>query len=113
MIQEIQINGIPVRYALTSDNIIDVLGTLPSTVGGARLFVRLPTHEQALRVIYRGLVSAHGLSERGFINAYYKGIVHPYKYKNQYPVSLVRYRILERIRQINKEQREQLARALS
>lgn len=111
MTQDIQINGATVRYALNTDAIIDVLGNVPNLAGAIRLYVRLPTYEQALRIIYRGLLTNHGYSERGFINAYYKGLVHPYKHKGQYTVSLVRYRILARIRQINKEQRDKLAQA--
>lgn len=111
MIQEIQINGMPVRYVINTANIINVLGNISSISGIVQLFVRLPTHEQTLRIIYLGLTRNCGYSANAFINAYYKGIIHPYKYKNQYTVSLMRYHILARIRQINKEQKEKLRKA--
>lgn len=111
MIQEIQINGTPVRYSLNTSSIIAVLGNVSTVSGIVQLYVRLPTYEQTLRIIYRGLASTRGYSVNGFINAYYRGNIHPYKYKNQYPVSLMRYHILARIRQINKEQKEKLRKA--
>lgn len=113
MNQEIQINGTTVRYAINTANIISILGNISSVSGIVQLYARLPTYEQTLRIIYLGLTRNSGYSANGFINAYYRGNVHPYKYKNQYTVSLMRYHILARIRQINKEQKEKLKRMTS
>lgn len=113
MIQEIQIDGFPIRYAVNTSNIISVLGNISSVSGIVQLYVRLPTYEQTLRIIYLGLTTNRGYSVTSFIKAYYRGNIHPYKYKNQYTVSLMRYHILARIRQINKEQREKLKRMTS
>jgi len=108
MIQEINIDGIPVRYSLNAANILAVLGNSSAATGGTYIFPRVPTYDEALHIIYLGLLHNGGHSWRSFRAAYYRGEIHPYKYKNQYTVSMMRWRILARIRQVNKENQQSL-----
>lgn len=110
MIQEINIRGLPVRYAVNTDNIIRVLGNI-STIGSLQIAARVPTFDETLHIIYLGLDHTYGYTFTDFRNAYYRGEIHPYKHKNQYTVAMMRWRILARIRQINREHNIQPAKA--
>lgn len=104
MIQEINIRGLPVRYAINTDNMVSVLGNI-STIGSIYINARVPTFDETLHIIYLGLDHTAGYAWTDFRNAYYRGEIHPYKHKNQYTVAMMRWRILARIRQINRENR--------
>lgn len=84
MIQEINIRGMPVRYAVNTDNIIRVLGNI-STIGSLRIAARVPTFDETLHIIYLGLDHTYGYTLTDFRNAYYRERYTPTSTKTSTP----------------------------
>lgn len=63
----------------------------------------MPTKEEVLEVVYRGLTRACGLSLDEFIGGYGTGAVRMSKRKGQYTLWMIYGLLRGRIREVNKE----------
>lgn len=95
MIQAIMIDGMEVSYTLETENICKVLGF-------SYIYTQV-TYNDMLRIVYLGLQQSHGYTSTEFANAVSKGYIFASKRRNHYPLSVVRQRVIARVRQINKK----------
>lgn len=94
MKQELYIKGEVVGYTLLAKNITAVLG---------RAYIhRVPTPEDVLRIVYRGLLRTCGLTLDEFVSGFNSGTVWMSKKKGQYTLWMIYGLLQGRINEINK-----------
>lgn len=94
MRQELFIKGEAVSYTLETRNVTAVLGKA--------YIYKVPTPQDVLRVVYRGLMSTRGLTLDEFIAGYNNGTVWMSKRKGQYTLWMLYGLLQGRIRKINR-----------
>lgn len=94
MKQELYIKGEVVGYTLQTKNITAVLGKA--------YIYRVPTPEDVLRIVYRGLLRTCGLSLDEFVSGFNSGTVWMSKKKVQYTLWMIYGLLQGRINEINK-----------
>ena len=94
MKQELYIKGEVVGYSLLTKNITAVLGKA--------YIYRVPTSEDVLRIVYRGLLRTCGLTLDEFVSGFNSGTVWMSKKKGQYTLWMIYGLLQGRINEINK-----------
>ncbi len=94
MKQELYIKGEVVSYTLLTKNITAVLGKA--------YIYRVPTTEDVLKIVYRGLVRSCGLTLSEFVGGFNTGTVWMSKKKGQYTLWMIYGLLQGRINEINK-----------
>lgn len=94
MKQELYINGEVVGYSLQTKHITSVLGKA--------YIYRVPTPEDVLRIVYRGLLRSCGLTQEEFVIGFRTGTVWMSKKKWQYTLWMIYGLLQGRINEINK-----------
>lgn len=80
-------------YSLQSRHIMSVLGKA--------YISKMPTPEDVLRIVYRGLTRSCGLTQEEFVSGYHSGRVWMRKQKGQYTLWMIYGLLRGRIREIN------------
>ena len=95
MRQELYIKGEVVGYSLLSKHITSVLG---------RAYIyKVPTTEEVLKIVYRGLNRTCGLTQDEFVGGFNTGTVWMSKKKGQYTLWMIYGLLRGRIREINND----------
>ena len=95
MKQELYIKGEVVSYTLQSKHITAVLGKA--------YIYKVPTPEDVLGIVYRGLLRTCGLTLEELVSGFHSGTVWMSKKKGQYTLWMIYGLLRGRINQINKE----------
>lgn len=95
MKQELYIDGDIVSYTLQTKNITSVLGKA--------YIYKSPTPEDVLRIVYKGLLRNHGLSQEEFVSWWKTGRVWMSKKKGQYTLWMIYSLLRGRINEINRK----------
>ena len=95
MKQELFIGSEVVGYSLLTKNIISVMGR-PYIYG-------MPTKDDVLRIVYRGLTRTCGLTEMDFLGGFDTGEVRMRKRQGQYTLWMIYGLLRGRISEVNKE----------
>ena len=94
MKQELFINGEVVSYTLQTKHITAVLGKA--------YIYKVPTPEDVLRIVYKGLLRTCGLTLEEFVVGYHRGSVWMSRKKGQYTLWMIYGLLRGRINEINK-----------
>jgi len=94
MIQQIMLDGFAVDYVIGTGNIVKVLGTV--------YIYKVPTFDDILKIVYLGLTRTDGYTLDEFVAAFRRGKIYTSRKKGQYSMSQIRWRIMSRVRQINR-----------
>lgn len=94
MKQELYIKGEVVSYTLLTKHITAVLGKA--------YIYKVPTPEDVLRIVYRGLMRTCGLTLDEFVQGFNSGTVWMSKKKGQYTLWMIYGLLRGRINEINK-----------
>lgn len=94
MKQQVNIDGLPIDYSIETKNVILVLGQV--------YIYKMPQFDDILKIVYLGLERTGGYSQSEFIECFRRGEIYTSKKKGQYSMSQMRWRIIARVRQINK-----------
>lgn len=100
MIQEIFIDTDRVRYSIAEKHVIAVLGSV--------YIYKVPTFDNLLEIVFRGLTDQKGLTFEEFRYMYYTGIVRTSKKKGQYTFFMVRQLVMARVKEINRKAKLQM-----